>query len=58
MADRARELWRDLRDHWDDDYWWQRHLELRVALLAIISGLIGLLFAWLETRIRTGGAQA
>lgn len=39
---------RDLRDHWDDRYWWADHAELRAALIAIITGILGLMFAWLQ----------
>lgn len=53
MTDRLRELWQELREHWDDRYWWADHLELRAALIAVITGLIGLVFAWFETRIRS-----
>lgn len=55
MIDRLRDFLEDLRTNWDDHYWWARHPQLQIALLAIISGTIGLLFTWLETRIKTGG---
>jgi len=58
MSERLRELLEGLRDHWDDHYWWANHLELRVLLLSLISGLVGLLFAWLEVQIRKAGATA
>jgi len=50
--DGLRDFWQEIRDHWDDHYWWMRHPELQIMLLSVISGVIGLLFAWLETRIR------
>jgi hypothetical protein len=50
--DRAKDFLSELRDHWDDHYWWANHPALRIALLAVVSGAIGLLFTWLETRIK------
>jgi hypothetical protein len=50
--DRFREFLEEVRDRWDDPYWWADHPTLRVALLSIIAGTIGLLFTWLETRIK------
>jgi hypothetical protein len=38
----------ELRDHWDDSYWWADHPELRALVIGIITGLLGLLFAWLQ----------
>lgn len=55
---RLRDLLDELRDHWDDHYWWARHRELQITVLAIISGAIGLLFTWLETRIKIKASVA
>ena len=52
MSDDLKEFLRELHENWNDHYWWTRHLGLQVAMLSIISGLIGLLFCWLETRIK------
>jgi hypothetical protein len=41
----------DLRDHWDDAYWHADHPEVKAILIAIITALIGLLFAWLQVRM-------
>ena len=46
-----REYWQDLLDNWDDDYWRADHPEVIAAALAVLTGLIGLAFAWLEARI-------
>jgi hypothetical protein len=56
--DRAKELLSDLRDHWDDSYWWHDHPALRITLLSIIAGVIGLLFKWLETKIQLAARVA
>jgi hypothetical protein len=53
MSDRAIEFLRELRDNWDDHYWWLRHPALQAAVLAIVAGVIGLLFTILETRVKT-----
>lgn len=50
--DRFREFVDELRDNWDDHYWWARHQGLQIALLAIVSGAIGLLFTYLEERVK------
>lgn len=42
-----------LRDRWEWDSAWRSQVSL-----VIIVGLIGLAFAWLETRIRAVGAPA
>lgn len=55
-----RELLADLREHWDDGYWWADRQLLLATLVAIIAGTLGLLFAVLEAaavrHINTGGA--
>lgn len=50
--DRLRDFIDDLREHWDDDYWWARHQVFRASLVAIIVGAIGLFFTYLETRVQ------
>jgi hypothetical protein len=50
--DELREFLGELRENWDDSYWWADHPALRVTLLSIIAGAIGLMFTWLETRIQ------
>jgi hypothetical protein len=47
-----REYLEELREHWNDSYWRADHIEVTAALAAIITGLIGLMFAWLETILR------
>lgn len=46
-----REYLAELRDNWDDAYWRADHPEVMAVVLAIATGLIGLTFAWLETRL-------
>lgn len=50
--DKARDFLRELRDNYDDHYWWARHQALQAALVALIVGAIGLAFTYLETRIK------
>jgi hypothetical protein len=52
MAERALEFLQELRENWDDHYWWARHQALQAALVAILVGAIGLLFTYLETRVQ------
>lgn len=52
MDSRLREFVAELRDNWDDHYWWTRHQALQAVLIAIAVGAIGLLFTILETRVR------
>ena len=49
-----REYLEDLRDHWDDHYWHARHPEVMAVMLAVLTGAIGLLFAWLQARMLRG----
>jgi hypothetical protein len=46
-----RDYLQDLLDNWDDDYWRADHPEVLAGALAVLTGLIGLAFAWLEGRI-------
>lgn len=46
----------ELREHWNDGYWWADRQLLLAILAAIATGLIGLLFAYLETRVRAAAA--
>lgn len=48
---RVTEFLEDLRDNWDDHYWWARHQALQIALLSILSGTIGLVFLWARLRM-------
>lgn len=41
----------ELAEHWDDSYWRADHPEVLAVVIAIATGLIGLLFAWLEQRL-------
>lgn len=45
------EFLKELRDNWDNSYWWADHPTLRVALLSIISGAIGVLFVYLNVKV-------
>lgn len=50
--DRLREFAAELRDNWDDHYWWARHQALQATMVAIIVGAIGFFFSWLEARMK------
>lgn len=46
------EFFDDLREHWNDGYWWaDRPLTLAI-LLSIFTGILGVGFAYLEGRAR------
>lgn len=51
MNDDWLERLRDLRDRWGDHYWRANHPELTAIVIAVASGLIGLLFAYLQLRL-------
>lgn len=53
MSDRVREFLDELRENWDDHYWWARHQALQAMLVTILVGVIGLVFTWLEVRVKT-----
>jgi len=53
-----RDFLHELRENWNDHYWWARHQALQIALLAFISGAIGLLFTYLETRVQLAAKLA
>jgi hypothetical protein len=38
----------DLKQNWNDAYWRADHPEVMAAVVAILTGVIGLFFAWLE----------
>jgi hypothetical protein len=50
--DELRDFLADLRENWDDHYWWARHQVLQAALVAILVGTISLLFTFLEARVK------
>ena len=47
------EQWEDLRENWDDPYWRLDHPEVVVLAAAVVSGIIGLAFALLQTVLQT-----
>ena len=42
----------ELREHWDDGYWWADRQLLLAVLAALATGIVGLGFAYLEARVR------
>lgn len=51
LADQARDFVTDLRENYDSTYWWADHPILRVALLSIVAGGVGLTFHYLQLRM-------
>lgn len=51
MPDRIRDFLEDARDHWDDHYWRADHPEFTAVVVAVATGIIGLLFTWLNAKI-------
>lgn len=47
-----REKLAELRDHWDDSYWWADHPTLRIAILSVVSGIVGLVFLWAQLELK------
>lgn len=56
MRARAAEFLDDLRLNWDDHYWWARHQALQASLVAVLVGVIGLFFRYLEARVQRAGS--
>lgn len=50
--DQIRELLDELRDNWDDPYWWADHQALQAALLAVLVGVIDLFFVYAKVRVQ------
>lgn len=46
----------ELREHWSDGYWWADRQLLLAILAALATGVVGLLFTYLEARVRKGVA--
>jgi hypothetical protein len=46
------DYWQDLRENWNDPYWRADHPEVMAFAVAIITGAVGLLFAYLELRVK------
>jgi len=51
MRDTLETIW----DHLSDPYWRADHPEITAALISLITGVIGLGFAWLQRKILTKG---
>jgi hypothetical protein len=47
-----RDYLNELAENWDDAYWRADHPEVLAVLAAVLTGLVGLVFVWLELRIR------
>ena len=46
--DDLREWLEELRENWTDPYWRADHPEVQAFIVAIVTGVIGLAFAFLE----------
>ena len=53
MRETLEQLW----DNLSDPYWRIDHPEVTAVLLGVISGMLGLLFAWLKTRLIDGKGE-
>jgi ABC-type branched-subunit amino acid transport system permease subunit len=47
-----RDYLEEIRENWDNAYWRADHPEVMAILAAVLTGLVGLLFVWLELRLR------
>lgn len=47
LVDYLKEAW----EHRADSYWHADHPEIRAVLIAILTGLIGLAFAWIQQHL-------
>lgn len=52
MTDRIKEYLQEARDRWDDPYWRLDHPEVTATIIALITGLVGLLFAYVQARLQ------
>lgn len=48
MIDELRELASELREHWNDGYWWADRQLLLAVLVALLTGGIAFLSKWGE----------
>jgi hypothetical protein len=51
MPEQLRELAEELRENWDNGYWWADHQLLQAALVGVVLGALSLLFKYLELRM-------
>lgn len=45
-------MWEDVRDNWDDSYWRAEHPEVVYTVVAVLTGIIGLVFAVIQALIQ------
>src|SRR6185437_4786615 len=50
-VDDIRDWWEELRENWQDPYWRADHPEVQAFIVAVITGTIGLIFAFLEAAL-------
>lgn len=55
MKRELREFVAELRANWRDSYWWADHQALRAALVSVLVGIIGVMFAYLQARATRAG---
>lgn len=48
----------ELREHWDDGYWWADRQLLLAVVVALIAGTIELMFVYLKTRVTAAAGGA
>lgn len=52
------EFFAELREHWDDGYWWADHQLEAAILAALVAGLLELGFAYVKLRMTRAMAVA
>lgn len=52
MRDELRDKLRELRERYDDPYYWADHPTLRIVILSVASGIIGFMFLWAQLELR------
>lgn len=52
MPERAREFLEELREHWDDVYWWADHPTLRTILVCGVAAIVGLIAEYGKLRMQ------
>jgi hypothetical protein len=51
------EFFAELREHWDDGYWWADRQLLLAILVAVLAGTLELVFVYLKARILRAVAE-
>jgi hypothetical protein len=52
LVEHARETLGELRVHYDDTYWWADRPVARTIVMVVCAGTVGLVFAYLEIKLK------